>query len=225
MFNMFPFIFDNIIRDPGNNNQLNNVRNHNNKNQGHRSQGIIDNKNNGYNNYSYKEEVISINIGDVITQVAGAIVTGSTIISNTIDTLLNSESMERIANALDGKLNARLIEEDDKYIIRARLVGVQKNDIDIDYENNYINIKVKKDMTFTNGSTMFIQIQTSGDNLESSFHVPNVDENDIKATYNSNIGLLKIIMLKKYKSIESSKFENSTEEFNEIIDIEEYTEL
>ena len=225
MFNMFPFIFDNIIKDQGNNNQLNNARSYNNRNQGHRSESIRDNRNNGYNNYSYKEEVISINIGDVITQVAGAIVTGSTIISNTIDTLLNSESMERIANALDGKLNARLIEEDDKYIIRARLVGVQKKDIDIDYENDYINIKVKKDMTFTNGSTMFIQIQTSGDNIESSFHVPNVDENNIKAAYNSNIGLLKITMLKKYKSIESSKFENSIEEFNEIIDVEEYTEL
>lgn len=225
MFNMFPFIFDNIIKDQGNNNQLNNARNYNNRNQGHRSQVIRENKNNGYNNYSYKEEVIGINIGDVITQVAGAIVTGSTIISNTIDTLLNSESMERIANALDGKLNARLIEEDDKYIIRARLVGVQKNDIDIDYENNYINIKVKKDMTFTNGSTMFIQIQTSGDNLESSFHVPNVDENDIKATYNSNIGLLKITMLKKYKSIEGSKFDGEIEELNQIIDVEEYTEI
>ena len=225
MFNMFPFIFDNIIKDQGNNNQLNNVRNYNNRNQGHRRESIRDNRNNGYNNYSYKEEVISINIGDVITQVAGAIVTGSTIISNTIDTLLNSESMERIASALDGKLNARLIEEDDRYIIRARLVGVQKKDIGIDYENDYINIKVKKDMTFTNGSTMFIQIQTSGDNIESSFHVPNVDENNIKATYNSNIGLLKIIMLKKYKSIESSEFENSIEEFNEIIDVEEYTEL
>ena len=84
-----------------------------------------------------------------------------------------------------------------------------------------INIKVKKDMTFTNGSTMFIQIQTSADNLESSFHVPNIDENDIKATYNSNIGLLKIIMIKKYKSIEGSKFDGEIEELNEIIDIEE----
>lgn len=221
MFNMFPFLFDNIIKGQGNNN-LNNARNYNNRNQGHRNENIINNKN---NNYSYKEEIISTNIGEIITQVAGAFVTGSTIISNTIDTLLNNENVERIANVLDGKLNARLIEEDDKYIIRTRLIGVQKKDIDIDYENDYVSIKVKKDMTFTNGSTMFIQIQTSGDNLESYFHVPNVDENNIKATYNSNIGLLKITMLKKYKSIEGFKFENSIEEVNEIIDIEEYTEV
>lgn len=222
MFNMFPFIFDNIKKGQGNN-QSNNIRNYNNRHQDRRNKNIMDN--NSYNNYSYKEELINQNIGDVITQVAGAIVTGSTIISNTIDTLLSSEGIERIANVLDGKINARLIDDEDRYTIRVKLIGVQKKDIDIDYENDYLRIKVKKDMTFTNGSTMFIQIQTSGGDLESSFHVPNVDKNQIRATYNSNIGLLKITLLKKYMGIEGSKFEANIEEFNEIIDIEEYTEV
>ena len=44
MFNMFPFIFDNIIKDQGNNNQLNNARNYNSRNQGHRSESIRDNR-------------------------------------------------------------------------------------------------------------------------------------------------------------------------------------
>lgn len=225
MFNMFPFIFDNIARGQGNN-QSNNMNNYNNRNRNQSS--LYRGNNNNYNSNIYKEEVIDSNIGDVITQMAGAILTGSSIISSTIDTLLNSDSIERIASALDNNINAKLVDEEGRYVIRAKLIGVQKKDIDIDYENDYIKIKAKKDMTFTNGSTMFIQIQTSGSDLESFFHVPNVDESSIKATYNRNTGLLKITLDKKYKPIEGSNFDEKIGRFDEIIeviDVEEYTEV
>lgn len=219
MFNMYPFRSDNIRRNQNSNNDIiiNNQGNEERRIQELRNINQINDGTN-YNNQIYQEYSIGQTVGDMITQIAGAMLASTDIITNTIDTLINSESIEKIASALDGNLNIKLIEESDKYIIKGNLIGVQKKDIDIDYENDYIKIKVKNDMSFTNGTNTFIHIQTSGVNLESNFFVPDVDKKNIKATYNKKTGLLKVILGKKYASIEPSISE-------EIIDVENYIDL
>ena len=125
MFNMYPFRSDNIRRNQNSNNDIiiNNQGNEERRIQELRNINQINDGVN-YNNQIYQEYSIGQTVGDMITQIAGAMLASTDIITNTIDTLINSESIEKIASALDGNLNIKLIEEFDKYIIKGNLIGI-----------------------------------------------------------------------------------------------------
>ncbi|MDZ5001533.1 Hsp20 family protein, partial [Clostridium perfringens] len=106
-------------------------------------------------------------------------------------------------------------------------------DIDIDYEEDHITIKVKKNKIFSNENSMVAVFQ-EGSSFQKSFYVPNIESNRIKAVYNADVI---IIYLKKSHLVEKvttiidvDNFTNADSfievgNFNEISDKDKSTEL
>lgn len=141
------------------------------------------------------------------------IINNSDLIFDMVETVMNSEGMSNIVNTLQSmmELNIECKEYDEAYIIEGNLPGINKADIDIDYENNYITILVKrKNIVY---DTPHIKMAVSGldEDIVKDYYVEDVDPYNIRAVFKNEI--LKVYVPKRqlldYKST--------------IIDIDEYS--
>ena len=84
----------------------------------------------------------------------------SDFIDNIIDSVLNNETVNNMINEIENmvSLDINLSEREKEYIISGRLPGVRKSDIDVDYNNNYVTIKVKRNKFFSNGQNFAVAI-------------------------------------------------------------------
>ena len=94
-------------------------------------------------------------------------------------------------------LDINLSEREKEYIISGRLPGVRKSDIDVDYNNNYVTIKVKRNKFFSNGQNFAVAIIGPEEEEVKDFYVGNVDPYSIKAVFKDN--LLTVHVPKKNK--------------------------
>ena len=197
MFEMFPFLMNNMMDGMfnGDMNTGNNNINYNN------------------NSFSYGNDIISVfggTFNSVFNQVFTNLITNEDLINNIVDTVLNNDTVNSVLNNVDDELDLDFIDYGDRYLIEGKLVGVNKKDIDIDYDEDHIRIKVKKNHVFNSENSMFAVFQ-EGLNLEKSYYVPNVESNNIKAVYNSDV--LRVY-LKKRATIEKG---------TTIIDVDSFT--
>ncbi|MCR1952072.1 MULTISPECIES: Hsp20 family protein [unclassified Clostridium] len=205
MFNMFPFLINNMMggmfngsTSSGNNNINNNYNN-----------GY------GYTSFSNGSDMIGIlggTFNSVFNQVFTTLITNEDLINNIVDTVLNSDVVNSVLESIeDDELDLDFIDYGDRYLIEGKLVGLDKKDIDIDYEDDHIRIKIKRNQVFNNGNSM-VAIFQEGSNLEKSYYVPNVEANKIQAVYNADV--LRIY-LKKRPPVDKD---------TTIIDVENFTD-
>ena len=88
-----------------------------------------------------------------------------------------------------------LKESNDAYIIEADLPGVEKGNIDISYDNNYLTISAKRDDTVEENKNNYVRRERRCGELRRSFYVDNVEEDKIDASFEN--GVLKINLPKK----------------------------
>ena len=195
-----------IIQIYNNRNNINNNQRYGNVN---RSKGVYSNissnSNNNYNNFNNPDNLLSLLAGSfntIFNEVFTTVIQNQDIITDIVDSVLNSDIVNNIVNAMEEDLSLNFIEYDDRYLIEGKLQGVKKKDIDIDYENNYVKIKVKKDLTFTNGTNTMIHVFKDTPGLEKTYHVSNVDHNKIKAVYKDDV--LKIYLKKQIVEMKES---------------------
>lgn len=93
--------------------------------------------------------------------------------------------------------NVDLRETDSQYIIEADLPGVNKDSLNIYYENNYLTISAKREDILEDNSSGFIRRERSYGEFSRAFYVDNIDENSIDASFNN--GVLNITMNKLSK--------------------------
>lgn len=96
-----------------------------------------------------------------------------------------------------GNFRADLKEANGNYYVEADLPGVKKGDIEIDYHNNYLIISAKRDESMENDKENYVRRERHYGEFKRSFHIDNVDEDNIKASFND--GVLKIILPKLNK--------------------------
>ena len=106
-----------------------------------------------------------------------------------INTMIEAEESQEKSEAL----NLEFKDYGDRYLIEGAIEGVEKKDIDIDYDNEHISIKVKRDALEDRCKT--INILEEKNYVEKNFFVPNVDLARIQAVYNSDV--LRIYLKKK----------------------------
>ena len=101
----------------------------------------------------------------------------SDFIDNIIDNVLNNETVNNMINEIENmvSLDINLSEREKEYIISGRLPGVKKSDIDVDYNNNYVTIKVKRNQFFSNGQNFSVTIIVQENEEKKDFYVGNVD--------------------------------------------------
>lgn len=96
-----------------------------------------------------------------------------------------------------GNFRVDLKETNDNYEIEADLPGVRKEDIDIDFDNNYLTISAKRDDSIEEKSENYIRRERHYGEFKRSFYVDDVDEEKVQASFNN--GVLKVILPKLNK--------------------------
>lgn len=183
-----------------NNNINNNQRNYNNKN----------NYNNGYNNNPVNNIVGGMSLfGNIFNQVFTTVMNNTELIDNIVDSVLNSEVVSSMINEIDS-FELEMEEYEDRYIVSGKFPGVEKKDIQIDYDYGELKIKSKRKQVFNNGTNTMIAIVDNRDDFEKVFKVENIDTTRIKAAYHDNN--LKITLFK------------NNEDIQPIIEVTSYTE-
>ncbi|EDU37077.1 heat-shock protein [Clostridium sporogenes] len=106
-----------------------------------------------------------------------------------LDTFFNDELFSLMTN-LQGNFKVDLKETDENYLIEADLPGVKKEDIAVEFVNNYLTITAKKDSSIENKKENFVRQERYYGEFNRSFYIDNVDENNIEASFED--GVLKI---------------------------------
>ncbi len=220
MFEMFPSIFNNLMgNNQGYNNINNNAFNQNNYN-GNMYSGSSDNGNYKYGTFTNGNDIINVFSGtfagsfagtfnSIFNEVFSTLINNEGLINSIVETVVNSDVMNSLMEEeAEEEINLEFRDYGDRYLIEGKLEGVSKRDIDVDYDNEHISIKVKRDAIKDN--SFKIAMLEEKDYAEKSFYVPRVDPKRIQAVFNADV--LRIY-LKKLPEIE----EGTT-----IIDVEEY---
>ncbi|RKD34712.1 Hsp20/alpha crystallin family protein [Thermohalobacter berrensis] len=85
-------------------------------------------------------------------------------------------------------------ENDNEYLLEAEIPGVEKEQIEIKYNNNYLTISVERKDEIKEEKENYIRRERRMGKTSRSFYVDGVDEDKIKAKYNN--GILKITLPK-----------------------------
>lgn len=98
-----------------------------------------------------------------------------------------------------------LKEDENVYTLEADLPGVKKDDIDLDYENNYLTISAKRDETIEKKEDNYVRRERRYGQFKRSFYVDNVNESAVDASFAD--GVLKVTLPKKDKGNENKKID------------------
>lgn len=216
MFEMFPLLFNNLMGNNQGNNIRNDIFNENNYN-GNMYSGSADNGNYKYGTFTNGNDIINVFSGsfagtfnNIFNEVFTTLINNEELINGIVDTVMNSDVVNSLLEEEEEEeLKLEFRDYGDRYLIEGKLEGVDKKDIDVDYDNEHISIKVKRDALKVNSIT--IAMIQDKDYIEKSFYVPKVDPKRIQAVFNADV--LRIY-LKKLPEIE----EGTT-----VIDVEDYT--
>lgn len=96
-------------------------------------------------------------------------------------------------------------ESNDAYLIEAELPGVNKEDINVEYNNNYLTLSAKREDKATNVADNFVRRERYFGELKRSFYVDDIDENKIEASFKE--GILRITLYKQSKGTQRKRID------------------
>lgn len=102
-----------------------------------------------------------------------------------------------MVNDVQGSFKVDLKETEDNYLVEADLPGIEKEAIDIEFNNNYLVISAKRDESIEDKKENYVRRERHYGEFKRSFYIDNVDESKIDASFNS--GVLKITLPKLNK--------------------------
>ena len=107
------------------------------------------------------------------------------VIDEIVDNFVNSDFMNNLISEIDNmsSININFKEHKRAYTLECYLPGVKKENIDLEYENNYITLKVKRNMFYTNNQNIAMAVIQSGGDIEEDYYVENADAYNIKAVF------------------------------------------
>lgn len=91
-----------------------------------------------------------------------------------------------------------LKENDKEYTVEAEMAGIKKEDIKINYDNEYLMISVSSNQSNENKSDNYIKKERNFSEQSRSFYLPSVKKEEIKAKLEN--GILKVILPKGAKT-------------------------
>ena len=94
-----------------------------------------------------------------------------------------------------GSFKTDIKETPEEYIVHAELPGVKKEDIKIDYNNNYLNISATRNNESEEKKDNYIRRERSYGSVSRGFYISNVNKDSIKAKFDN--GVLNIELPKK----------------------------
>ncbi|MCQ6280846.1 Hsp20/alpha crystallin family protein [Bacillus sp. EB600] len=82
-------------------------------------------------------------------------------------------------------------DDGDQYVIEAELPGLEKDDIIVEYSNNYLMISAKREADMKVEDENYIRQERYFGNFIRRFYVEDIDDNAIDATFKNGILTLK----------------------------------
>ena len=101
-----------------------------------------------------------------------------------------------------GSFKTDIKETPEEYVVHAELPGVKKEDINIDYNNNYLTISATRNNENEEKKDNYIRWERSYGSVSRGFYINNVHKNLIKAKFDK--GVLSIQLPKKKISSNSN---------------------
>lgn len=98
---------------------------------------------------------------------------------------------------------ADIKETEKEYIVEAELPGLEKEDIMITYEDDTLNISIRRDEVIDETRENFIRKERRTGSIERRFYLEGVDEEKISAKYKN--GLLTVVLPKKEAGLKRGK--------------------
>lgn len=100
-------------------------------------------------------------------------------------------------NDLRGSFKVDLKETDESYLVETDLPGIEKEAIDIEFNNNYLVISAKRNESLEDKKENYVRRERHYGEFKRSFYIDNVDESKIDASFNHSV--LKITLPKLNK--------------------------
>ena len=91
-----------------------------------------------------------------------------------------------------GSFKTDIKETPEEYVVHAELPGVKKEDINIDYNNNYLTISATRNNEFEEKKDNYISRERSCGSVSRWFYINNVDNNLIKAKFDNGVLSIKL---------------------------------
>lgn len=115
----------------------------------------------------------------------------------------NDDFLSPLGKSMDMKsFSADVRETSNEYLVCAELPGVNKDDISLDYANNTLVIKAKREESHDESKDNYIRKERCYGEFSRAFYFDNVSKDKICAKFEN--GELKIILPKEVKSDNSS---------------------
>ena len=121
----------------------------------------------------------------IFSTTLNAVTSNIGLIDKIVDNVINSDFMNNLINEIDSmsSVNINFKEHKRAYTLECYLPGVKKENIDLEYENNYITLRVKRNMFYTNNQNIAMAVIQSGGDIEEDYYVENADAYNIKAVF------------------------------------------
>jgi HSP20 family protein len=135
------------------------------------------------------------------------LVRGDDYFNHLVTSLFNNDFFAPVGAPATGQNHFRvdIKETDASFILEADLPGVNKDDIDITYENNYLTISAKKETSSEESNEKFIRQERTYGEFSRSFYVDGADGDQIGAAFND--GVLKVTVAKVEPKVLQKKIE------------------
>ena len=114
-------------------------------------------------------------------------------LTDLFDNFFNDDFTAAFNGSNDIKADVR--ETNEAYLVEAELPGVNKDDLRLDYDNNYLTISAMKNETFEDRQDNYLRQERHYGQIARSFYFDNVDKNQIQARFQN--GVLDIILPKR----------------------------
>ncbi|MGM0414353.1 MAG: Hsp20/alpha crystallin family protein [Bacillota bacterium] len=111
-----------------------------------------------------------------------------------MESLINS-FFDDSFTSMAANFKADIIEKEDKYVIEAELPGMHKDDIELEIDNDRLTISANQTQEVKEEEENYIRRERRSGSYQRSFYIDNVNEDDIKASYDN--GILKIDLPKE----------------------------
>ena len=134
----------------------------------------------------------------IFTNTFNAIANNTEFIGNVVNSVLNSDFVNDMVDSLENIGATPTIEfreNNNEYVLNADLPGIKKNDILLDYDNNYITLKINRPTVTKQQGCVTMTVISSDNNIVKEYYVENIDPYKIQAVFKD--GKLKVNIPKK----------------------------
>ena len=123
------------------------------------------------------------------------------IVDNVVNNIVNSDFMDNLVKNTDNMAPVEVQFKEHKrgYTIQCYLPGTKKENINLEYDNNYITLQVKRNMFYSNNQNIAVAVVQAGGDINEDYYVENADPSGIRAVF-KNDTLNVLIPKRTYKS-------------------------